>query len=433
MVATRTGSKRLLRDLNRSIVFNLIFSQGPLSRADLARKSNLTAPAITQIIGEFVASGLVREQPADTVTIGRRPVLLEINVDAGYVVGVYAKVQGATLVIVVCNLNGDAVHTTTIRHDLLTNKEPHHVVQVLADGVRACLTEAKIPQSRVLGVGFGLSGVVDKDRGVCRDSPLFDWHDLEIGPALEYKLRLPVHIDNDVNALTLGKRHFGEARGISDFLLVAVGHGVGLGIIVDGKIYRGTSGAAGEFGHMRVDYAPDAPLCHCGRRGCLEAHIANYALVREAQRLYPGRFSDGELAPLVAAAEDGDEGIRTIFAQAGTLLGNAVASLINIFDPALVLFSGEGLKAGEYLMSPARDAIDQGVFGGLHPAIVVSEPTEDLTWTRGAASVMLDELFRPPLYETDQPLPIDELLEVKKPAHRRSNGKTIVRPGAPIP
>jgi predicted NBD/HSP70 family sugar kinase len=419
MVATRTGSKQLLRDLNRSIVFNLIFSQGPLSRAELARKSNLTAPAITQIIGDFVVSGLVREQPADTVSVGRRPVLLEINMDAGYVVGVYAKVQGATLVIVVCNLKGDAVHSTTIRHDLLTNKEPHHIVQVLADGVRACLTEAKIPQARVLGVGFGLSGVVDKDRGVCRDSPLFGWHDLEIGPALEYKLRLPVHIDNDVNALTLAKRHFGEGRGVSDVLLVAVGHGVGLGIIVGGEIYRGASGAAGEFGHMRVDYSPDAPLCHCGRRGCLEAHVANYALVREAQQLYPGRFEGGELAPLVAAAEAGDEAIRAIFARAGTMLGNAVGSLINIFDPALVVFSGEGLKAADYLMAPTREAIQEGVFGGLRADIAISEPAEDLTWTRGAASVMLDELFRPPLYETDQPLPIDELLDVKKPPHRR--------------
>ena len=117
MVATRTGSKQLLRDLNRSIVFNLLFSEGPISRAELARKSNLTAPAITQIIGDFVTSGLVIERPADSVTVGRRAVMLEINVGAGYVVGVYAKVQDEALVIVVCNLNCDVVHSTILRHD----------------------------------------------------------------------------------------------------------------------------------------------------------------------------------------------------------------------------------------------------------------------------------------------------------------------------
>jgi N-acetylglucosamine repressor len=257
---------------------------------------------------------------------------------------------------------------------------------------------------------------------VCRDSPMFGWHNVEIAPALEYKLRLPVHLDNDVNALTLAKRHFGEGRGVPAFLLIGVGHGVGLGIVIGGEIYRGISGGAGEFGHTRVDYSADAPLCHCGRRGCLEAHVATYALVREAQQLDPERFSDGELSTLFAAAEAGDESVRAIFAHAGTILGNAVANLINIFDPALVVFSGEGLKAGDYLVTPTREAIQQGVFGGLRASIAIGEATEDLTWARGAASVMLDELFRPPLYATDQPLPIDELLEVKRPLRRRKRG-----------
>lgn len=422
MLATRTGSKQLQRDLNRSIVFNLIFTQGPLSRAELARKSNLTAPAITQIIGDFVTSGLVIERPADSVTVGRRPVMLEINVDAGYVVGVYAKVQDEALVIVVCNLKCDVVHSMIVRHDFPTNGEPHHVVQVIADAIKTSLAEARVPYERVLGVGVGLPGIMDKERGVCRDSPMFGWHNVEIAPALEYKLRLPVHLDNDVNALTLAKRHFGEGRGVPAFLLIGVGHGVGLGIVIGGEIYRGASGGAGEFGHTRVDYTPDAPLCHCGRRGCLEAHVATYALVREAQRLDPERFSDGGLSALFAAAEAGDEAVRAIFARAGTLLGNAVANLINIFDPALVVFSGEGLKAGEYLITPTREAIQQGVFGGLRTSIAIGEAIEDLSWARGAASVMLDELFRPPLYTTDQPLPIDELLEVKRPLRRRKSG-----------
>ena len=144
--------------------------------------------------------------------------------------------------------------------------------------------------------------------------------------------------------------------------------------------------------------------------------------MREAQRLDPARFSEGELAPLIAAASAGDEAVRAIFTRAGTMLGSAVANLINIFDPALVVFSGEGLKAGDFLVAPTREAIQQGAFGGLRASIAISEATEDLTWARGAASVMLDELFRPPLYETDQPLPIDELLNVKRPARRRKSG-----------
>jgi predicted NBD/HSP70 family sugar kinase len=118
----------------------------------------------------------------------------------------------------------------------------------------------------------------------------------------------------------------------------------------------------------------------------------------------------------VAAANAGDERICALFTRAGRLLGTAVANVINVFDPALVLFSGESLEAGEYLLGPMRAAIQEETFGGLRAALVINpEPTEDITWARGAASVMLDEIFRLPLYETDQPLPMDELLAAQKP------------------
>jgi predicted NBD/HSP70 family sugar kinase len=116
----------------------------------------------------------------------------------------------------------------------------------------------------------------------------------------------------------------------------------------------------------------------------------------------------------VAVAQAGDEQVRSIFTRAGESLGIVVANLINIFDPSLVLFSGESLEASELILAPMRAAIREGVFGGLRADLVVNpEPTEDVTWARGAASVMLDEIFRPPLYETDQPLPIDELLTAR--------------------
>ena len=409
MPTTRAGSSRLLRDVNRSIVFNLIFTHGPISRADVARKSNLTAAAITQIVGDFVAAGLVRERPAEIAGVGRRPTLLELNAGAGYVVGVYAKFDDAMLVIAVCDLKCDVVHSAVLPHDFTARSEPHQVVQVIADGIKNCLAEAKVAYRQVLGV--------------CIDSPMFGWHDVEVAPGLEFKLRIPVRLDNDVNALTLAKQHFGDGRGVANFLLVGVGYGVGLGIVANGSIYRGASGGAGEFGHSRIDISADAPRCHCGKRGCLEAIVANYALVRQAQAIDPVRFAAATLATLVAAAHAGDERIQAILAHAGTVLGIAVANLINIFDPALVLFSGEGLEASEYVLGPMRAAILAEAFGGLRAKLDVNaEPTEDLMWARGAASVMLDELFRPPLHETDQPWSIDELLSAER---MRINGGKV--------
>ena len=415
MPTTRAGSSRLLRDVNGSIVFNLIFTHGPISRAEVARKSNLTAAAITQIVGDFVAAGLVRERPAEIVGVGRRPTLLELNAGAGYVVGVYAKFDDAMLVIAICDLKCDVVLSAVLPHDFTARSEPHQVVQVIAEGIKDCLAQAKIAYRQVLGVGLGLPGIMDAARGVCLDSPMFGWHDVEVAPALEFKLRIPVRLDNDVNALTLAKQHFGDGRGVANFLLVGVGYGVGLGIVANGSIYRGASGGAGEFGHSRIDISDNAPRCHCGKRGCLEAVVANYALVRQAQAIDPDRFAGATLATLVTAAQAGDERIQTILAHPGTVLGIAVANMINIFDPALVLFSGEGLEASEYVLGPMRAAIQAEAFGGLRARLGVNaQPTEDLMWARGAASVMLDELFRPPLHETDQPWSIDELLSAER-------------------
>ncbi len=423
MVATRAGTSRLLRDLNRSIVFNLIFTEGPISRADVARRSNLTAAAITQIVGDFVAAGLVRERPAEIAGVGRRPTLLELNAGAGYVVGVYTKFDDAMLVIAVCDLKCDVIHSTMLPHDFTSKGEPHQVVPVIADGIRSCLTKAKVPYRRVLGVGLGLPGIMDAARGVCIDSPMFGWRDVEVAPALEFRLRLPVRLDNDVNALTLAKQHFGDGRGVANFILIGVGYGVGLGIVANGAIYRGAWGGAGEFGHSRIDISADAPRCHCGKRGCLEAIVANYALVRQAQAVDPVRFRGATLATLVAAAHAGDERIQAILAHAGTVLGIAAANLINVLDPSLVLFSGEGLEASEYVLGPMRQAIQEEAFGGLRATLDVNpEPTEDIMWARGAASVMLDELFRPPLHETDQPWSIDELLSVER--MHANGGKT---------
>ena len=147
--------------------------------------------------------------------------------------------------------------------------------------------------------------------------------------------------------------------------------------------------------------------------------MANYALVSQAQAIDPDRFAGATLKTLVDAAHAGDARIQAMLARAGTVLGIAVANLINIFDPSLVLFSGEGLEASEFVLGPMRAAIQDGVLGGLRAALAVSqEPTEDLMWARGAASVMIDEMFRPPLYETDQPLPIDELLGSGRPRAR---------------
>ncbi len=407
MVATRTGSKRLLRDLNRSIVLNLIAERGPLSRTALARHGGLPAATVTRIVGDFVAADLISEVGSDESSGGRRPILLSINPAAGHVVGVKLREDGVTAAV--CDLACTVVHhrESTLPLDV----EPYRVVDAIAVAVERCIDEAGVARQGVLGVGVGLSGLIDSSRGLCRYSAILGWRDVDLGPALEYKLRLPVRVDNDVNTLAVAERHFGVGREAADFLLVTVGRGIGLGIVVGGEIYRGARGGAGEFGHMTVDTEIDAPLCNCGKRGCLEAIASDYGILRAAYDADPGHGVEGAMGALIQRARNGDAALQSILARAGASLGVGIANLINIFDPALVVIGGEGLRAGDLILDPLRAAIPGHAFGRSRDDITLLIcQTGEADWARGAASLVLREVFRPPIYETDEPLVIDVLL-----------------------
>ncbi|MGH9206545.1 MAG: ROK family protein, partial [Acidimicrobiales bacterium] len=381
---------------------------------------------ITRIAGDFVAAGLVLETMAEASNGGRRPVLLTINPTAGFVVGV--KVREDSLIAAICNLDCTVVQEAEV--DFVAGAAPYQVVEAVAGAIDRCLSEARLPRASILGVGVGLSGLVDSAHGYCRSSAILGWRDVELGPALEFKLRLPVQIDNDVNTLVVAERHFGVGRTNEHFLLVTVGRGIGLGVVVGGDIYRGAHGWAGEFGHMTVDTAANAPLCNCGKRGCLEAIASDYGILYAAYGADPGQQVENAMGELVDRARAGDEAMREIFARAGSALGVAIANLINIFDPSVVLIGGEGLRAGSLLLDPLRATLPGHVFGSSSKeqpedyVNLVVRPTTDVEWARGAASLVLREVFRAPIYETSMPLAIDDLLSQARTRIKSVRGLT---------
>jgi N-acetylglucosamine repressor len=416
MPTTRAGSKRLLRDLNRSIVLNQIAARARISRTSLARESGLPAATITRIVGDFVRAGLVVETPSEESSGGRKPVLLSLNPAAGYVVGVKLREDGMTVAL--CDL--DCAPLYHAEAPLIPSLEPYKAVEAIAEAIEQCITDAGVPRSAVFGVGVGMPGLVDSVHGICRLSAILHWQAVEIGPALEYKLRLPVRVDNDVNTLAVAERHFGAGREVGDFILVTVGRGIGLGVVVGGEIYRGSHGGAGEFGHITVDTSEEAALCNCGKRGCLEAVASDYGILRAATGADPGSQVEQSMSALLLRARDGDEGVRAIFTRAGMALGVALANLINIFDPALLVIGGEGLRAGALLVEPMRRTLPLHVFGKERDVTsIVLRQTTEVEWARGAASLMLREVFRAPIYESDSELLIDTLLSPRPHSARK--------------
>lgn len=377
-----TGSKALIRDLNRSAVLNLVKYEGPISRVAISRRLGLSGAAVTSISGELEGAGLISEVAQAPSGGGRPAGLLALNPHAAMVVGIKLAVDH--LATVMADLDG-AVQATD-----LVEMRTHDVDAVLERIGSSVEWLRSAGEARLLGVGVGMPGVIDSARGRCVDSPILGWHNTPIADRLSQRLDLPVLVDNDVNTLAAAERLYGAGRNAVDFVTVTLGRGVGLGIVIGGEVYRGRLGGAGEFGHLPLE--PVGPICECGRSGCLEALVADAALVGEARA---GRIigPDDEMDALVQAADGGNPGARRIFEVAGERLGRAIAGLVNTLSPSLVIVSGEGMRARRHLETSLRTAVDEHVFPPLAAVELVFDPWDDAKWARGAAALVLESFF----------------------------------------
>jgi predicted NBD/HSP70 family sugar kinase len=385
----RNGSKALIRDLNRSAILALIGGRGPISRVDIARRLSLSGGTVTVLTRELVEDGLIQELDKEPSNGGRRAVRLALVGEAAHAIGV--KIAPDHLTAVRVNLDGEPTEFSEQPFDAAA---PDAVTQ-LGDRLAALIGSWGETPARLLGIGLGVPGIADGRAGVV-ESPLVGWHSLPLGAILEERLGLPVLIDNDVNTLAVAERLYGRGQSVEHFLTITLGRGVGLGIVVGGELHRGAKGGAGEFGHLRV--VDNGPLCHCGKRGCLEALVADEALVNAAR-------GEGILGPgdgperLRALADEGNLASRAIYARAGATFGRAVAGLVNVLSPELILVSGEGTQAWRHLAEAFDAALRLDAFEPLRDVPVEVDPWDDAKWARGAAALVLRATFAAPLYE----------------------------------
>lgn len=389
------GNRQLIRALNRSAVLNTVKSRGPIGRAEIARRTGLSPATVSSLTADLIERQLILETEPGESSGGRRPILLEINPGGGYVVGI--KLTESHIIAALINLEAQVLDRRT---DDLPGTAPAQVVSSIATSVAQLLETAGLQHGQLLGVGVGLAGVVDAEAGVSRQQPFLNWRDVPLGKMLSETLNTLVHIDNDVNALTLAERLYGRGQGIDDFLTVTVGRGVGLGIVIGGQLFRGARGGGGEFGHLVVDV--NGPACECGKRGCLEAYIGESGLLRQADQFAQA----GEMPPvdsvdqLLALAMDGHLQAAQLFERSGRSLGQGIANLVNLFNPARILISGEGVRYGELFFSAMRQALEANTMPALLGDTEVRiDPWGDDAWAVGAASLVLRDLFVSPLQQ----------------------------------
>jgi len=397
-----------MKQINHSITLNLIKSQGPLSRTEIARISGLGMATVSDLTGELLESGVI-EEVGEAASIGGRPsILLKLNSKARIVVGVKLIESGLTVALV--DLAADVLHHRFVPARGL--HDPQAAIGAIIQAVEATLGESGIPRAKVLGIGLGLAGVIDSDQGVCHYSSILGWRDVELARPLEEQFKLPVCIENDVNALTLAEQWFGRGHGLDHFLVVTIGRGIGLGIVVNRQLCAGAFGGAGEFGHITMQ--ENGPLCDCGKRGCLQALAGDRAIVRMAHDdVEAGRYSvlsqdskvKGRLtvARIAEAAQQGDPLALDTLARAGHALGLGLSYVVNLFNPQLIVLSGEGLRAGQALVKAAQETMRKHIFQGLDKGLqIVVTRLGDEAWARGAACVVLSELYKHPIQKDER-------------------------------
>ena len=380
----RTGATGLTRDLNRAAILRLIGLSGPIARTSIAKRLGLSPATVTSITRELIESGIVRTADRAPSRGGRPALLLEIVSRSAHAFGV--KIAPDHLVGVVVDLDGDVIEQFEARLDLTAAHGFDAAVAVLGGWLDEAAAETPL-----LGVGLGVPGVVDSSSGRVT-SPLIGWSDFALRDALQQELGIAVLVDNDVNTLATAERLYGRGRDVEDFITLTLGRGVGLGIVANGDIYHGHGGGAGEFGHVTA--VVDGPVCSCGKRGCLEAVIGDPALVATAR----GDGTIGKrhgIAALRRQADAGDADARAIFAEAATVLGQAVANLVNVLSPKLILVSGEGAQAWAHYEEAFGRSLQTHVFPPLRGVTVEVDPWDDAKWAVGAASLVLRTTFTP--------------------------------------
>jgi predicted NBD/HSP70 family sugar kinase len=212
-------------------------------------------------------------------------------------------------------------------------------------------------------------------------------------------LKVPIFLDNDVNTLTLGEKWLDSGVHTDNYVVITVGRGIGMGIVINGQIYRGKGGGAGEFGHLVVNQ--DGPICDCGNRGCLESYLGDQALLMRAREEVSSSIQD--IDDLIRIAGDGNSAAIHLFNWAGNLLGQELANLVNLFDPKLIIISGEGVRMGDPFFSSMREAVQNNAVPELFENTEIRINTwGDDVWARGAASLVIGELFNSPIQKEDR-------------------------------
>jgi predicted NBD/HSP70 family sugar kinase len=380
---------RVIRRHNGKRILDAVRRHGPISRAALAHRAELSAPTVSALVDDLVdRRGLLRSVGKGASSGGRRPLMVDFNADFGYVAGI--DIGSRVLRFVLADLRGKVVHRREERTPTVSKTA---ILSTIMSGVRQLFTDAGVDMGKLFAIGAGAPGMTDVTKGrVISAVNLKGWTDVPLRDLLQEEFAVPAFVDNDVNMAALGEQWAGCAKDCPNFVFIALGAGVGAGIVIDGRLHRGSRWYAGEISHMHLDFR--RWKVDYGEQGFLESVVGAEAIARQAQRL---RGRGGRVVPsadgaaeVFEAARYGDARAGGVVQQVAVYLGEAVANIAAVLDPQLIVFGGGISHVGDQLLQPVRDVVshivpnvpeirlsaagdDAQVFGSLYSALQLAD------------------------------------------------------------
>ncbi len=388
------------RNSQKIRIIKYLHQHGSKSIPELCSVARVSSPTLKQLLVELMDEGLVLEIGLGFSGGGRRPSLYDINPDSRLILGM--DITRNQIYLGLFNLKCEVIgHILTLPEGL----ESHpHIMKYIKAEINKLFKKQKVDRTKVLGVGVAIPGLIDMKTGISYS--YFHNEDIPVQQQFRDELQLPVFIEHDTRAMARGEMFAGQAAGKQNVLCLNLGTGIGLSMILNGKLYQGVSGYAGEFGHINVD--PDGGLCHCGKIGCLET-LASAKTIKEKARndIEKGTksliweraekdLSKINLITILDAATAGDQYAISLLNEAGLVLGKAIATLIHLYNPELIILGGMMAQARSYLTDPINQNINKFCIPRMRndTRIVVSE-MQPYAGIMGTVALVMDQYFEP--------------------------------------
>ncbi|QTN01561.1 ROK family protein [Sediminibacillus dalangtanensis] len=343
MTMNQTWNQHVVKKGNKSLVLETIKDHSPVSRAETANLTGLNKGTVSSLVSELLEEQLISESGPGVSSGGRRPVMLLFNQLAGYSIGIDIGVN--YLLGVLTDLQGNICNEKRESYTDLTYEE---IKVKLFDIIDHLIDAAPPSPYGIVGIGVGVPGTVS-NTGEILLAPNLEWKNIHLQAVLERKYQVPVVIENEANAGAYGEKRFGAGKDLEDIIYVSAGIGIGVGLILNGSLYKGNNGFSGELGHMTIEV--DGKKCRCGNKGCWELYAAEQALLSNAAKL-PDAPEQPTLENLSELADDGDEQVIRLFEQVGDYLGVGLNNIINIFNPQQVIIGNRMASAKKWLRDP---------------------------------------------------------------------------------